>query len=268
MPKQKFNFPAAILSLVLIILLAFSFVMGYIWKVLTTADFFTVQKVLVRNSDTQFQHLKGSNIFSLNLSLEARRAQSRCPDCRKVRFSRILPDCLVVDFLKRKPVAMVKFYKNFAVDEQGVLFYPDPAPDELELPVIYGLETKIFAPKAGVVYKRPELVLALSIIREFKANRSFAGFFLKRIDVDSLGSAGFFMLLPRQAANYALTASPPPQEMGFEVRTGANNIRQKMMILGGLVLQERKEWANIKYIDLRFNEPLIKLNNNGNPRKD
>ena len=34
-----------------------------------------------------------------------------------------------------------------------------------------------------------------------------------------------------------------------------------MMILGGLVTQERKEWGNIKYIDLRFKEPLIKLNN-------
>ena len=68
------------------------------------------------------------------------------------------------------------------------------------------------------------------------------------------------MLLPKQIVNYT---SPIPQTewLGFEVRTGMNNIRQKMMILAGLVTQERKEWINIKYIDLRFKEPLIKLNN-------
>ncbi|MCX5699337.1 MAG: hypothetical protein NTX01_06535 [Candidatus Omnitrophica bacterium] len=260
MRKQKFNLPIKIISFLAIISLVFSFILGYIWKVLTTADFFAVKMVYVRNSDNQFEYLKDRNIFSLNLSNEAWKAFLRCSDCRKVRFARILPNCIVVDFLKRKPVARVKFYKNFAIDEQGVLFLPNAAAEELELPVIYGLETKIFAPKPGISYKRSELGLALSIINEFKANKAFAGFTLKRIDLASPGSAGFFMLLPRQIANYTL-AIPQTGWLGFEVRTGANNIRQKMMILGGLVIQERKEWANIKYIDLRFKEPLIKLNN-------
>ncbi len=260
MRKQKFNFPLKIIIILAIILLAISFVMGYIWKVLSTADFFSVKQVIVRNSDNQFEYLKGRNIFNLNLGYEARMAYLKCPDCRKVRFARILPNCIVVDFLKRKPVALVKFYKNFAIDEQGVLFYPGLATEELELPVIYGLETKIFAPKPGIIYKRLELSLALSIINEFKVNKAFAGFTLKRIDVASLGSAGFFMLLPRQIANYSLPV-PQAEWLGFEVRIGVNNIKQKMMILGGLVTQERKEWGNIKYIDLRFKEPLIKLNN-------
>jgi cell division septal protein FtsQ len=260
MKKQKRNFPVKIVSFLLIIFLAFSFIIGYIWKVLSTADFFAVQQVIVRNSDYQFDYLKGRNIFSLNLSNEAWKAFLRCPDCRKVRFSRVLPNCIVVDFLKRKPVALVRFYKNFAIDEQGVLFLPDLATEESELPVIYGLETKIFAPKPGISYKRSELGLALSIINEFKLNKSFGGFTLKRVDVANPGSAGFFMLLPKQVANYTL-ASPQAEWSGFEVRIGASSVRQKMMILGGLVIQARKEWSNINYIDLRFKEPLIKLNN-------
>jgi hypothetical protein len=260
MRKQKFDVPKKVIGGLLIILLAFSFIIGYIWKVLTTADFFAVKQVVVRNSDHQFEYLKGRNILDLNLSYQAQQAYLRCPDCRKVRFARVLPDCIVVDFFKRKAVALVKFYKNFAIDEQGVLFLPTAQTQELELPVIYGLETKIFAPKPGMSYRRTELGLALKIINEFKANKSFAGFTLKRIDVASPGDTRFFMLIPKQTVNYIL---PPPQAewLGFEVRTGANNIRQKMMILGGLVIQARKEWANIKYIDLRFKEPLIKLKN-------
>ena len=260
MRRQRFKLPIKNISFLLIILLAFGLLIGYIWKVLTTADFFAIQQVVVRNSLQQFEYLKGKNIFSLNLADQARSVLLKCPDCRKVRFSRILPNCIVVDYLKRKPVALVKFYKNFAIDEQGVLFSPDQLIEELDLPIIYGLETKIFAPKSGISYKRTELGLALNIINEFKANKAFVGFILKKIDLTNLGSAGFFMLLPKQAVNYT-PASLQTERLGFEVRTGVNSIRQKMMILGGIVSQERKEWANIKYIDLRFKEPLIKLNN-------
>jgi len=248
--KQKFNFPVKVIIFLAIILLVFSLIIGYIWQVLTTADFFAVKQVVVRNSEKSFDYLKGRNIFSLDLNVESWRAASNCPDCRKVRFARILPGCVFVDFLKRQPVALVKFYKDFAIDEQGVLFYPNAAIAKAGLPVISGLETKIFAPKPGTRYKRAELDLALSIIKEFKANKAFQGFTLTGIDVANLPSAGFFILLPKQGR-----AEPA----GFEARTGAGKIREKMIILGGLI-QARSEWGNIKYIDLRFKEPVIKLN--------
>jgi len=252
MKKQRFDFPVKIIIFLAIILLAFCFIMGYIWKVLTTSDFFAVRQVIVRNSDRSFDYLKGRNIFNLDLNGESHRGALSCPDCRKVRLARILPNCIFVDFLKRKPLALVKFYKDFAIDEQGVLFYPNAAIEEAALPIIYGLETKIFAPKPGTRYKRVELDLALSIIKEFKANKTFQGFTLKRIDVADLQSAGFFILLPKQGV---------AEWTGFEVHTGEANIRQKMIILGGLIIQARKEWGNIKYIDLRFKEPVIKLSN-------
>jgi len=249
MKKQKFKLPVKIILILAIILLAVYFLIGYIWKVLTTSDFFAVGQVVVRNSNTSFDYLKGRNIFSLDLKGQALKARLGCPDCRLVRFARIFPDCVFVDFVKRKPLALVKFYRDFAIDEQGVLFYPTGSLEEAGLPVIYGLETKIFKPTPGTRYYRPEISLALSIISEFKANKNLQGFTLKRVDVANPESAGFFMFLPKQ------------ERLGFEVRTGSNNIRTKMMILGGLVKQASKEWANIKYIDLRFKEPVIKLIN-------
>ncbi|MFA5093069.1 MAG: cell division protein FtsQ/DivIB [Candidatus Omnitrophota bacterium] len=260
MKNKKINFPVKLIIFLLIILLAFSFIIGYIWKALSSSDFFVVKQVVVRNSDSSFDYLKGKNIFALDLNLEAHRAALHCSDCRKIRFARILPNCLFIDFLKRKPQALVKFYKDFAIDEQGVLFYPTAAIQAQGLPIIYGLETKIFAPKPGTKYKKVELELALAILKEFNANKSFLGFSLKRIDVANLESASFFILLPRQLVDFTRTR-PQVEWMGFEVRTGASNIREKMLILGGLVMQMRKEWLNIKYIDLRFKEPLIKLNN-------
>lgn len=257
MRRQKFNLPIKIIIILAIILVVISLLIGYIWGVLTTSDFFSVRQVIVRNSGISFDYLKGRNIFSLDLSGQSRKVSLDCPDCRKARFTRVLPNCIFVDLLKRQPLALVKFYKDFAIDEQGVLFYPDAAVEEAGLPVIYGLETKIFAPKPGIKYKRAELELALTILKEFKANKTFRGFTLKRIDVANGQSAGFFILLPKQAVD----TKPAPQSewIGFEVRTGETGIREKMIILGGLIMQARKEWGNIKYIDLRFKDPVIKL---------
>lgn len=260
MKKQKFKLPIKIILILAIILLAISFIIGYILKVLTTSDLFAVKQVVVRSSGASFDYLKGKNIFSLDLGFESQKALSGCPDCRKVRFARVLPNCIFVDFVKRHPVALVKFYKNFAIDEQGILFYSGLAVEESGLPVIYGLETKIFAPKPGIKYNLAEINLALNIIKEFKANKAFQGFTLKRIDVANIQNAGFFLLLPKQVVDY-LKANPGAEWSGFRVFTGENNIREKMMVLGGLVMQAAGEWADIKYIDLRFKEPLIKLNN-------
>ncbi len=270
MKKQRFKPTIKITLILAIILLAIFFIIGYILHALSTADFFVIKQVAVRNSDTAFDYLKGKDIFGLDLRLESQKALANCPDCRKVRFVRMLPNCIFVDFVKRQPVALVKFYKNFAIDEQGVFFYASPAIEELGMPVIYGLETKIFGPKPGIKYSRAEINLALNIIKEFKANKNFQGFTLKRIDVASAQSAGFFLLLPRaewlwqSEAKPCLAgrqARPAGQWSGFQVFIGENNIREKMMVLGGLVMQAPGDWANIKYIDLRFKEPVIKLNN-------
>ncbi|MDD5561196.1 MAG: cell division protein FtsQ/DivIB [Candidatus Omnitrophica bacterium] len=260
MKKKKFKLPLAAIFIPVIILLAISLLLGYIWKVLTTSDFFSVKQVFVRNSAESFEYLKGRNMFDLELNNESAKALSHCPDCHRVRFLRILPNYLIVDFVKRQPVALVKFYKNYAVDQQGVFFNPTGSEEEAALPVIYGLETKIFGPKPGVKYNRPELDLALNIIKDFKANRALRTFTLKRIDVSSLQSAGLFVLLPKQAVDYTKRI-PQVEWLGFEVRIGEGNIKQKLMILGGLLMQPDKEWVNIKYIDLRFNEPVIKLDN-------
>jgi hypothetical protein len=45
----------------------------------------------------------------------------------------------------------------------------------------------------------------------------------------------------------------------LEVRFGQGYINEKVDILGNLFVQARNDLANIKYIDLRFNDPVIKF---------
>jgi len=236
MKRPRFKLPEKLIFALGVIFLAIAFLIGYICKVVRTSDYFTVKEVVSRDTDvSRFNYFKGRNIFSLDLKREAWKMLLGCPDCSKVRISRVLPDRLYISFIRREPVALVKLYKYFALDEDATLFYAGVNPEENNLPVIYGLETKIFGPKSGAKYNLNEIRLALSIIREFKANRLLKNFQLKKIDLVDPENASFFILLP-----------PPPsaylkQWVGFEVKIGNDDISEKMVILGGLILQARKD---------------------------
>lgn len=249
-----------LIATVLIIFLASLFFIGYIWKTMRTASYFQIKDIIVREADiTGPTYLKGRNIFSVDLRSESRYLLETYPIYRKVKLVRVLPNRIFVDFIKRNPIAFLKLYKYFALDEEGVLFYALSEPQELELPVILGLETKIFGPKPGRRYNIKELALALNIIREVRANKILRNYKIKKIDVTNPAQTSIFILLQRQPLDYSKGQMLISVEDLLEVKIGQDDIKDKVVILTGLITQEKFNLASIKYIDLRFKEPVIKL---------
>lgn len=259
MKKSKFKLPIKLIAIIIIIFLAIGAIIGYIWKFLKTTDYFKIKDIITRvDSKVDLSYLKGKNIFSVDLKNESRYILEYYPDCSKIRLVRLLPDRIFVDFIKRKPIGFVKLYRYFAVDEEGVLFYSLLQPQDLELPIILGLETKIFGPKSGRLYNVKELMLALNIIKEAKRNRVFKNYKIKKIDVTSTANTSIFLSFSSSVSDYP-KGQPVSKWVDLEVKLGENKIEDKIAILGGLIIQEKFDLANIKYIDLRFKEPLIKL---------
>ena len=261
MKKQKIKFPIKPVAVILIIFLALFFVMGYIWKILSTSDYFRIKEVVVRGQDANIDlsNLRGRNIFALDLNSQARRILQAYPNYSRVRFFRVLPDRVYVDFIKRKPVAYIKLYKNFTIDSTGFLFN---APDDIsaaDLPVITGLETRIFGPKPGKRYNVRELNLALAILREANSSLAQARYNLKKIDVTNPGDISIIVQVKPGVTNNVMGFINPPSI--FEVKLTAENIKDRMRMLSGLIRLAEKDIAHLKYIDLRFDEPVIKLNN-------
>lgn len=236
-PKLLFN-----LILIVIIFLGLIFITGSSLRTLKTLDYFKIKDIVIKETaSVDLSYLKGRNILSVNLKEESRYASQLYPDYKKVRLMRILPNRLFVDFIRRRPLAYIKLYRYFCVDEDAVLFdIPDSGKEDL--PVISGLDTKIFGPKVGQKYNIKELETSLEIIKEVQKNKLLKDYKIKKIDVASLSNTSFF------------TAS------GLEVKLGQDNIKDKINILSGLLLQVKNDLGNIKYIDLRFKEPVIKLN--------
>ncbi|MFH0855713.1 MAG: hypothetical protein V1869_04315 [Candidatus Omnitrophota bacterium] len=266
MRKRKSNFPAKPLALVFIILLALCIILGYIWRVITASEYFQVKDILSKEAlNVDLSYLKGRNIFSLNLPKEAAAISRACPDCSHIRIARVIPNRIFVELIKRKPIAFIKLYRYFAVDEDGYIFSsliqpedPNLSGVQPNLPVITGLETRIFGPKPGTKYENRELSVALSILKETARNPVFKNYRIQKINIAGIND--ITVQIPISQAQPVYSGWKAPGKIEFlEVKIGQGNISDKVAIMSGLINQEKQNISNIKYIDLRFNEPVIKF---------
>ena len=262
MKKRKVKLPFKFIITGLFIIVSVCFAGIYLWGVFKNADFFKVKEIMVRGANIDkdnLSYLMGRNIFDINLKRESRSILEAYPDYSRVDLVRVLPGRLVADFVSRQPLALIKLYKYFAVDKDSVLFDAPVCAEGTDLPIITGLETKIFGPKAGRQYNIKELDLALSIIREMRLNRLLKRCRIKRIDVKNIVETSLFIplnakLFPALNNNKGNIAP----ELLLEVKLGQDNVKEKVVILAGLLLQTKSDLADTKYIDLRFKEPVMK----------
>ena len=229
-----------VLSVVILVLLfALILCLGY---ALTNLRYFKIGYIIC-DEDTlvDLSYLKGRNIFAVDLKKESLYLAGLYPAYKRIRLVKVFPDRIFADFTERRPIAYVKLSRYFCVDDDLVLFDMPKEAEEIQLPLILGLERRIFAPRLGSKVNSRELGLAVTIIKEARANQVLKDYQIKRIDVPGLNNASLFIV------------------DGLEVRISQDDIKAKMEILGTLLNEEKDNLDNVKYIDLRFREPVIKL---------
>ncbi|HTY44897.1 MAG TPA: hypothetical protein VMD52_02770 [Patescibacteria group bacterium] len=257
--RLKLNLPFKLIASTLAVFCVLALVSWSLLQVIRKLDYFKLKEVIVaKGAAIDLAYLKGHNIFDIDLERESGYISSLYPNYKNIRLVRILPNRLFVEFISRKPVACIKLYRYFCVDQDMVLFDWVPQAQAQELPLIVGLETKIFGPKTGVKYHAKDLAFALQIIQELKRNKILKYCRLARLDVTDPTNTSLSLVMPQVAAPVVRKGKPPVQE-ALEIKMGQNQVRENIAVLSGLLVQMRSDWQNLKYIDFRFKEPIIKL---------
>ncbi len=259
MKKNKLKLPWKKIRLYVILVAVLALTGFFVWRFLRTWDQFKITEVRTQDdSQFNFSYLKGKNILALDLRKESARILQYFPECKSVRIVRILPNRIYIDLIQRKPLALVKLYKVFGLDEDYVLFEVPVGDDALGLglPIITGIDTKIFGPKVGRKYNIKELEVALRIIEEARRNRVLRECKIRKIDIPQTTHISVFII--PSVADFDYMDSTLRNE-GLEVKLSSDKVRLKIGMLASLMVAAKKEWNNIKYIDLRFREPVIKL---------
>jgi len=257
MKKYKINLPIKpVASYTAIIIVLFFFIV-HLSSALKKSDYFKIKDIIVNKPQGlfDFSYLSGRNIFDIDLKKESRYISEQYPVYKKVGLFRILPDRLFIGFVDRRPIAYVKLYRDFCVDPDRVLFDPPQGNEAGDFPVIVGLDRKIPGPRPGRQYNIKELITALNIIKETQANNLLRKYKIERVDARSPVNISCFIRIADNSEGQALR-----NLRAVEVKIGQEDIAQKIRVLAGLLTQLGDDISNINYIDLRFSEPVVKLN--------
>ena len=239
MATQKKKFPAKLIIIVFLLigLIYYSFVCT--GRFLLTSEYFRIEKVITNNPLLDLSYLKGQNIFQIDLAILADDLYESFPNYRKITVTRELPDTISVDFVSRQAIGYVKLYRYFAVDDQAVLFYPQDKQLNPQLPIIEGLETRIFGPRPGQKVNVNELKTVIDLIKSYNNIKELREYKISRIIASDISNLSFFI------------------SHNVQIKVGST-LRGKLRILRSLLREIQSELDKVRYIDLRFKEPVIK----------
>ena len=244
--KSNIKIPA----IVVIRLIVFLFI-GIIlfWVYGRTVDFmsksnmFDVKIVLVDQSisfiDPQFLiGLKGQNIFSVDLNRIHKRISMQYPQIAQLRIMKQLPDTLQVLAKQRDILLQVQAHNKFLiVDTEGVtMFYTGAS---VPFPMVRGIPLQRQKIVLGEGTSIKELNLVVDLLRQLKSHAHTGRLKIVSIEAGNL-------------SKIELTVLP-----NIQIIIDQEDLSSKVDMLDILLQNTKINWSHVKYVDIRFKEPII-----------
>ncbi|MBM3249157.1 MAG: FtsQ-type POTRA domain-containing protein [Candidatus Omnitrophica bacterium] len=184
--------------------------------------------------------VKGKNIFSVNLKEVSRVIQEKYPGIFEISVTRVFPNKLRVAFKERIPLAKLSLpNNNFVIDNEAVILKVPEDFDDSVLPVINGSFIAFKDLKTGQKIKSKNLNVALSILEYMSSPGQFKKYKVTELDTANVNKISFMV------------------DSDIQIIVREEDFKEKLKILNSLFDQLSQKVNNIKYIDLRFKDPII-----------
>ena len=233
-------------KIVLWVFLAFFATVLYqkIFLYLKNSDYFKIKTISYHPSlkfmiSTDLLSLKGKNLLDVDLSRIQRQLQGRYPQAANLKVVKRFPNQVLIVARQRFPFARVKMgSQTVVVDEEGVIL------SELNnvdggLPIITGINNYKGKIVPGSKVKSHYLRLAGEIIKSFTSVEALEPYRIIKMDVSNLSQIDFY-----------ITGD-------LKVIVDRDDIDRQMQLLGLVLVQGKAELPTVKYVDLRFKEPIF-----------
>ena len=236
------------LSVAAIIFCALLFLM--VKNAVTRSTYFNIKKIVVRGSFKMegLRYLLGENLLGIDFKNVEKRILFDYPALEKIRISRTFPDTLTIDIKARMPVAKLRLKKPYFIDSDGAILDLPFEEQNNGLPEITGLENKILNYHN---IKREYLNIALTLIREYSKIKISKEYKIENIN----------LAFPTQTF-FTIKADPAglDDKEAIKVIIGKEDIAKRLKTLSILLSKIKSNLSNIKYIDLRFKDPVTGKN--------
>ncbi|MFH0753158.1 MAG: hypothetical protein V2A70_01165 [Candidatus Omnitrophota bacterium] len=234
-----------IVGLVCIFLLGAALLMMGALAFLRSSALFVVRDISLAESLQPLEvqellKLKGQNIFDVDLARVEAKIRLKYPQLSGLRVMRRFPDQLYVTAIRRDPFAWVVLdNRNWVIDRNG-FFMGAPFKDQAALTVIRGLKNQHAV--AGARVSDDHVKTGLDIIAFFNQDGRLPGIVLSSVRVDD--PARISCDLEKDGAV-------------FQVIMDQEHLLQRLKTLADVLTRGGVDLEQVKYIELRFGEPVI-----------
>lgn len=240
---SHFKKPLILLLLVMVISITSIYL---IKKAIVKSSYFNIKRIVLTGaSDIEPpQDLLGKNLFSIDLQQVQKRLMFDYPELRDVEISRSLPSVLVIDIEPRLPIAKLKLYgktKFYFIDKEATILGLLDQKQYATLPEISGVGRKVKNLTTGETINSSLLDIALKVLEEYADIEELKQYAIEEIDVSDLNDAFFKIRLGG---------------MRLKIIIGREQISQRLKVLSALLSKIRSNLSGIRYIDLRFKDPV------------
>lgn len=184
----------------------------------------------------------GTNIFFVDLNALREKIGLFHPEIKDIIVRRLLPNKLIVEGELRKGIAQIHSDRFYLVDKEGVFLpdvknFPDP-----NIPVIDGIGINLAKVKMSkfTKFEKDKIDKALGLIIEIEDIDELSNHKLKRVDTADPGNLSFFF-----------------EGLNVEIKIGSSDFRDRLQALVTVLTQFGTDINNFRYIDLRFEDPIV-----------
>lgn len=210
------------------------------------SPYFIVQDVVMTGNDptssVNYAELErmliDKNIFKLNLRDIRDYMLDNYQELLDLRLKRTFPNSIAAAIILRKPVAQLHRQRYYPVDQDGIILSAVKDTPGENLPIINGIRSNP-SREIGKMAASKRIKRALLLLKELEDSGILKRHTLVEIDVSSLRNVIFFL------------------EDGLEVKIGREDYTSRLANLNEVLSDPKLKPADIRYIDLRFKEPVI-----------
>ena len=213
---------------------------------LTTAPMFDIKDVMVDQSISFIDHrplreLKGQNIFSIDLVKLHQQITKQYPQISQLRVERELPDTIKILAKKRNLLLQVVAHNKYLiVDTEGVTMFYTLSP--VPFPIVKGISLEKSKIILGAPSTNKELNLVVELLQDLKSHPNTSRLKIISIDASNLSKIQL-LVMPN-----------------IQIIIDQDALSAKVAMLEILFQNGKINWGQVKYIDIRFKEPIINEN--------
>ena len=245
--KKKSKTQFFIIKFILIILLVAGIGFGIsrgLMYLFRHTEYFKIRSVVIDPSlqfinKRDLRKLIGKNIFEVDLTAARRRLSYKYPQASELKVMKRFPNQIAVVAKQRVPFAQIQVKDHRAtLDGEGIVLSAEGQADK-GLPFITGAKVDNRRLVRGLPFRGTDIQIALKIVNFFQSNESLSSYRIDTINVESLSKIHFTL------------------SNDLKIILDRNNVARKIRILGVVLSQGKLDMKHVKYIDLRFKEPII-----------